>query len=181
MTLPTAKDASLSMPIRCILTDVDGVLTDGRIIYDSAGNETKRFHVRDGLGIKVWMQAGGHFGIVTARTSPMVDRRAAELGITRVSQGRRDKWPAALDMMATMGVTADEVCYVGDDLPDLDVMHNVALSAAPADAAQDVREAATWVMQQRGGDGVLRELVERLMRATGRWPTANAKGPSSET
>lgn len=181
MTLPQASDANIAAPIRCILTDVDGVLTDGRIIFDSAGNETKRFHVRDGLGIKVWMQSGGHFGIITARTSPMVDRRAIELGITHVSQGRRDKWPAAMDMMAAMGVTATEVCYIGDDLPDLNVMQNVALSVAPADAARDVRDAATWVMEQRGGDGVMRELVERLMRSTGRWPTASAKGQSNET
>lgn len=181
MTLSQATDAKIAAPIRCILTDVDGVLTDGRIIYDSAGNETKRFHVRDGLGIKVWMQAGGHFGIITARTSPMVDRRATELGITHIGQGRRDKWPAAVDMMAAMGVTAGEVCYIGDDLPDLEVMQNVALSVAPADAARDVRDVATWVMDQRGGDGVLRELIERLMRATGRWPDANAKGRSNGT
>lgn len=181
MTLSPTSDVNLATPIRCILSDVDGVLTDGRIIYDSAGNETKRFHVRDGLGIKVWMQSGGHFGIITARTSPMVDRRAAELGIAHTSQGRRDKWPAAMDMMSAMGVTTDEVCYIGDDLPDLDVMQNVALAVAPADAARDVRDAATWVLQQRGGDGVMRELIERLMRATGRWPKPIAKGPSFAT
>lgn len=179
MTLSQASDANLAAQmvatsIRCILTDVDGVLTDGRIIYDSAGNETKRFHVRDGLGIKLWMQSGCHFGIVTSRTSPMVQRRAEELGITHVSQGRRDKWPAAVDMMAAMNVNAEQVCYIGDDLPDLDVMNRVAISAAPADAASDVLDAATWVMDHAGGEGVLRELIERLMRANGRWPAPNA-------
>jgi 3-deoxy-D-manno-octulosonate 8-phosphate phosphatase (KDO 8-P phosphatase) len=177
MTSHPPNDSQIAGPIRCILTDVDGVMTDGRIVYDSAGNETKRFHVRDGLGIKVWMQSGNSFGIVTARTSPMVDRRAAELGITHVCQGRRDKWPAAMEMMATMNVTADQVCYIGDDLPDLDVMQQVALSVAPSDAATDVRGAATWVMDRPGGDGVLRELIERLMRATGKWPAISAKGP----
>ncbi|QDT04923.1 3-deoxy-D-manno-octulosonate 8-phosphate phosphatase KdsC [Rubripirellula lacrimiformis] len=163
------SDADHAANIRCILSDVDGVMTDGRIIYDAAGLETKRFHVRDGLGIKLWMQSGFAFGILTARTSPMVDRRAKELGITAVKQGYEDKWPAAIEMMASLGCTADQVCYIGDDLPDVPVMQQVGLSVAPADAARDVRETADWNLQGLGGEGVLRELIERLLRAGGRW------------
>ncbi|TWU48797.1 3-deoxy-D-manno-octulosonate 8-phosphate phosphatase KdsC [Rubripirellula tenax] len=162
-------DSQYADSIRFLLSDVDGVMTDGRIIYGSDGTETKRFHVRDGLAIKAWMQSGFHFGILTARDSPMVTRRAAELGIEAVMQGRRDKWPAAMEMFQSLGCTPDQVCYIGDDLPDLAVMRHVGLSVAPADAAQDVRESADWVLNTRGGDGAIRELIERLLRAGKRW------------
>ncbi len=163
------SDADIASSIRCILTDVDGVMTDGRIVYDSAGAETKFFHVRDGLGIKLWMKCGFGFGIITARSSPMVTRRATELGITFVKQDCKKKWPAATEIIMSMGYTADQVAYIGDDLPDLTVMDQVGLSVAPADAARDVRDTADWVLEQRGGEGVLRELIERLLRAGQRW------------
>ena len=99
------SDSEVAAPITCILSDVDGVMTDGRIIYDSEGNETKRFHVRDGLGIKLWMNSGFHFGILTARSSVMVERRAAELGIQDVQQGYEDKWPAAQKMLSLIHIS----------------------------------------------------------------------------
>ncbi|MGB7328504.1 MAG: HAD hydrolase family protein [Rubripirellula sp.] len=169
MTLSQRSDSEISSPIRCILSDVDGVMTDGRIVYDSGGVETKRFHVRDGLAIKLWMKSGFQFGILTARNSPMVTRRATELGIVAVKQGYEDKWPAAVEMIKSLGCTPDQVAYIGDDLPDLAVMHHVGLSVAPADAARDVREAADWNLETPGGEGVLREMIERLMRSNSRW------------
>ena len=162
-------DTDAATPITCIITDVDGVMTDGRIIYDSAGQETKQFHVRDGLGIKHWMRAGFTFGILTSRSSLIVDRRAKELGIDHVQQGATSKLPVAQTMFASIGCKPSEVCYIGDDLPDLPVMRQVGLSAAPADAANDVRKAADWTMNTRGGHGVLREMIERLMRAKQCW------------
>lgn len=162
-------DSEIAKPIRCILSDVDGVMTDGRIIYDDAAAETKRFHVRDGLGIKLWMASGYHFGILTARNSPVVARRAAELGIAAVEQGYEDKAPAARRMIQSFGCQPHEVCYIGDDLPDIAVMHEVGLAVAPADAATDALHAANWILHQRGGDGALRELIERLLRAKQRW------------
>lgn len=162
-------DAKIAEPITCILSDVDGVMTDGRIIYDGQGVETKRFHVRDGLGIKLWMKSGFSFGILTARTSTIVPQRAQELGIQHVLQGYEDKWPAAQQMIAALGCEPDQVCYIGDDLPDLAVMRNVGLAVAPADAATDVRNVAKWVLQTAGGGGALRELTERLLRAKQRW------------
>ena len=169
MNSQSENDASVAGPITCIVTDVDGVMTDGRIIYDSDGKETKRFHVRDGLGIKYWMRAGFTFGILTSRDSNMVQQRAKELGIAHVQQGAKAKWPIAEQMLVEMGCQLDQVCYIGDDLPDLPVMRRVALAAAPADAAKDVRDAAQWHLQTRGGDGVLRELIERLLRAKRKW------------
>ncbi|MCM2373215.1 KdsC family phosphatase [Aporhodopirellula aestuarii] len=167
------SDAEIAADIQCILTDVDGVLTDGKITYSVEKNgdcrETKSFHVRDGLGIKLWMKSGFHFGIITARTSPLVAHRAAELGIEHVSQGASDKWLAAQAMMKSMGVKPQQVCYIGDDLPDICVMRQVALAAAPDDAATDAREFAHWTMRAHGGQGVIRELIERLLRGGDRW------------
>ena len=169
--MPTISglDEPIAKPIRCILSDVDGVMTDGRIIYDSAGEETKQFHVRDGLGIKLWMRAGFSFCIITARNSPMVERRAAELGIDRVVQGTGDKLKSAMEIVAELGCDLSSVCYIGDDLPDLAVMRRVALAVAPADAAEDARESAHWVLQRAGGHGAVRETVERLLRAKSVW------------
>lgn len=163
------SDTEIAAPIRCLISDVDGVLTDGRIIFDDGLNETKRFHVRDGLGIKVWMNSGFDFGILTARSGKIVAHRAAELGIKSVRQGYEDKLPAALEMIAEFGCTLEETCYIGDDLPDVAVMRRVGLAVAPADAATDARQAAHWVMRRSGGEGAVRELTERLLRAKNRW------------
>ena len=163
------SDTEIAAPITCILSDVDGVMTDGRIIYDNEGVETKRFHVRDGLGIKLWMKSGFQFGILTARTSNIVSQRAAELGVMHVKQGYEDKVPAAQAMIGELGCQPNEVCYIGDDLPDIAVMQSVALAVAPADAATDTRGAAHWILRSGGGEGAVRELIERLLRAKQRW------------
>lgn len=163
------SDEALAAPIRVILSDVDGVLTDGRIIYDNSGVETKCFHVRDGLGIKLWQRAGYEFGIITTRTSEVVRARAAELGVRIVRQGVAEKWTAAGEILKTLGAAPEEVCYIGDDLPDLDVMRRVALAVAVADASEDVRRAARWTTRLPGGQGAVRELVERLLKAKAQW------------
>lgn len=163
------RDEATARPIRVILSDVDGVMTDGRIIYDNGGVETKCFHVRDGLGIKLWQRAGFHFAIITSRTSEVVRIRAAELGVEHVRQGVPDKWSAAQEVLQHLNVSPDEVCYIGDDLPDLAVMTRVALPIAVADAAADVRQAAKWTMRLGGGQGAVRELIERLLKAKAQW------------
>ena len=167
-TLP-AEVRSKVAPICAILSDVDGVMTDGRITYDGAGLETKSFHARDGLAIKLWMKSGFQFGILTARNSPIVARRAEELGIEIVMQGFELKWSAAEGAISDWGLQPEQVCYIGDDLPDLAVMKHVGLSVAPADAAADVADAADWVLQRDGGSGVLRELIEAVLRDRDRW------------
>jgi 3-deoxy-D-manno-octulosonate 8-phosphate phosphatase (KDO 8-P phosphatase) len=163
------KDSELARPIRFILSDVDGVMTDGSIVLDNSGVETKSFHVRDGLGIKLWQQAGFHFGILTSRNSRIVKLRAAELGINVLRQGFEDKLVAAREIFASYQWQPHEVCYIGDDLPDIPVLREVGLSVTVSDAVEEVRGLSKWVLQSGGGRGAVRELVERLLKAKGRW------------
>ncbi len=163
------KDLEIAKPIRLILSDVDGVLTDGSITIDNAGVESKTFYVRDGLAIKLWQRCGFHFGIITSRNSQVVKLRAAELNIEIVRQGATDKLPVARQIIAQLGLEASQVAYIGDDLPDIPVMREVGLPIAVADAAGEVREVAKWTTHLPGGRGAVREAIERLLRATGSW------------
>lgn len=172
-----ASDEELAAPIELILSDVDGVLTNGQIVYDNAGVETKAFHVRDGLGIKLWQRAGLHFGMLTARNSQIVRIRAAELGVETVRQGFEKKWPAAAEIIEGLGLTPAQTCYIGDDLPDLPVLQRIGLPIAVADACADVRASAIWTTRAAGGCGAVRELIERLLRAKDRWEEVTAIRP----
>jgi len=163
------KDIEIAKPIRLILSDVDGVLTDGSITIDNAGIESKTFHVRDGLAIKLWQRSNFYFGLITARNSQIVKLRAAELNIEIVRQGSADKLPIAREIMEQVKVQPHEVCYIGDDLPDIPVMNEVGLSIAVADAVSEVRQIAKWTTQQPGGRGAVREAIERLLKAKGSW------------
>lgn len=165
----TVSDQQLARPIEIILSDVDGVLTDGRIVVDNHGVETKQFHVRDGLGIKLWQQAGFKFGLITARNSQIVKMRAAELGIEIVRQGQADKRKAMQEVLQHYGYRPEQLCYVGDDLPDLPVLYEAGLPVTVADAAVEVRQTARWITQAAGGAGAIRELIERLLKAKSRW------------
>ena len=144
------RDTEIAKPIKLILSDVDGVLTDGSITIDNAGVESKSFHVRDGHAIKVWRKAGFQFGLLTARNSQIVKLRAAELGITLVRQGFAEKLPAAREMVQQAGLEMSEVCYIGDDLPDLSVMYEVGLSATVADGAAEVKQVCCHTPRMRG-------------------------------
>lgn len=155
--------------IRLLCLDVDGVLTDGRIVYDDHGTETKRFHVRDGLGIKLWRDAGHDVAIISSRSSDAVTRRAAELGITHVHQGCDDKFAALEAVCEATGCTPRQAAAMGDDLPDLPVLQTVGLPIAVADAAPEVRASAALVTDTPGGHGAVREVVERLLKAQGCW------------
>jgi len=163
------RDTEAARPIKLILSDVDGVMTDGRIILDNAGVESKEFHVRDGMGIKLWQQAGFSFGVLTSRNSQIVKLRAKELGIAIVRQGFEEKLPAAREIFASLGLDPIEVCYIGDDLPDLPVILEVGLSVAVHDAVPEVKSAAKWNLNTPGGHGAIRELIERLLKAKGLW------------
>lgn len=160
--------------IRMILSDVDGVLTDGGIIYDNHGVESKQFNVRDGLGIRLWMKAGHQFGLLTARNSHIVRMRAAELQIPVVRQGFEEKLPAATQVIAECGLQPAQVCYIGDDLPDLPVLRMVGLAATVADAPLEVRQASHWVAERTGGRGAVRELIEEILEAQKRWSELKA-------
>ncbi|MEM6690149.1 MAG: HAD hydrolase family protein, partial [Planctomycetota bacterium] len=155
--------------IRCIFSDVDGVMTDGEIIYDSSGNETKSFSVRDGLAIKYWLNLGRPFVIVTARTSSMVERRSKELGVTKFLQGFESKFAAVEQTLSELGLELDQCAYIGDDLPDVPVMRRVGLATTPADGSVDAKQASHGVLTTAGGRGAVRELVEVLLRLQGDW------------
>jgi 3-deoxy-D-manno-octulosonate 8-phosphate phosphatase (KDO 8-P phosphatase) len=161
-----------SSDIRILITDVDGVLTDGRIIYsgDARGvREIKEFNVRDGLAVKLAQKGGIVVAVLTSRSSAVLERRCRELGITELHQGASSKLEATHAILSRLGFGADQLCYAGDDLPDLAPMMAAAISAAPADAAPEVLAAATWKLETAGGRGVLRELIERLLRERGAW------------
>src|SRR5262245_9997605 len=155
--------------IELILSDVDGVLTDGGIWYDNQGVELKGFHIRDGLGIKLWQRAGFRFGVLTARTSHIVKLRTGELGIDIVRQGFEDKLPVAQEIVRTCNLMPEQVCYLGDDLTDLPVIRFAGLGVAVADAVPEVRSAAALVTKLSGGQGAVRELIETILQAKGRW------------
>jgi YrbI family 3-deoxy-D-manno-octulosonate 8-phosphate phosphatase len=156
-------------PIELVLSDVDGVLTDGRVVLDNKGVETKRFHVRDGVGIRLWQKAGYRFGVITQRSSQILKMRAAELGVEIVRQGTDDKLTTTRAILAELGLTPEQVCYIGDDLPDLPVIRAVGLGVAVADAAAELREAAHCVTTAAGGAGAVRETIELILKTQRRW------------
>jgi 3-deoxy-D-manno-octulosonate 8-phosphate phosphatase (KDO 8-P phosphatase) len=155
--------------VELLVMDVDGVLTDGRIVYSDRGEELKAFHVRDGSGIKLWLRQGKRAALLTGRKSPIVERRAAELGISAVIQGADDKLPAFEALLRDQGVTAAQTAYVGDDLPDVPALLRSGLAAAVADACAEARAAAHYVAQAPGGQGAVREVIELVLRHQGRW------------
>ena len=156
-------------PIELVLSDVDGVLTDGRVVLDSRGIETKQFHIRDGMGVALWQKAGYRFAMVTRRSSQAVKIRAAELGVEIVRQGADDKLAVAREILDELGLSLKQACYIGDDLPDLPVVRAVRLGVAVADAAVEVRRAAQYVTTARGGAGAVRETIETILKAQRRW------------
>jgi 3-deoxy-D-manno-octulosonate 8-phosphate phosphatase (KDO 8-P phosphatase) len=155
--------------IRLLLMDVDGVMTDGGIIYDASGLETKRFHVRDGHGIKMLQRHGIEVGIVTGRTSIVVDNRAKELGISLVYQGALKKLESYEDIKLKTGLEDYQIAYMGDDVIDVPVLRRVGFSAAPQDALSEVRAIVDYVASCGGGGGAVREVCDHILKARGAW------------
>ena len=152
-----------------MLFDVDGVLTDGVLLLHADGGESKGFHIRDGAAIVWAQQAGLPVGFLSARLSGSTVHRAAQLAVRIVHQGVQSKVSSFEQILDDAGMTADAVSYMGDDLLDLPVLARAGLSAAPADAAPEVRQAVHWVSAAGGGRGAARELIELVLRAQGRW------------
>jgi 3-deoxy-D-manno-octulosonate 8-phosphate phosphatase (KDO 8-P phosphatase) len=152
-----------------MVLDVDGVLTDGRLYFGADGESLKVFDVRDGLGIKLLKEAGIEVAILSSRRSPIVERRARELGIERVIQGASNKGEHFAALAATTGMAPEQCGYIGDDWPDLAVMAQVGFAVAVADAAPEVRQAAHWTTAAPGGRGAVRELAEFILRSQNRF------------
>jgi 3-deoxy-D-manno-octulosonate 8-phosphate phosphatase (KDO 8-P phosphatase) len=155
--------------IKLVLLDVDGVMTDGKLYYGNSGEEIKAFNIRDGLGIKLLQQGGIQVGIITGRISELLQRRACELVMEPIIQGREDKLCALLELLQSTTVTLEEIAFMGDDLPDLSVITNVGLGVAVADASAILIAKSDWQTSKIGGDGAVRELAEMILVAQGKW------------
>lgn len=160
--------------IRLLVLDVDGVMTDGRIVYDDQGREIKAFDVQDGHGLKLLQRAGIRVGIITGRQSAVVDRRAAELGITLVYQGAKDKRVPFREILAKTGLTAEQVAYAGDDLPDLPILRQVGFAATVPNAVAEIAPHVHYVTRASGGRGAVREICDLLLKESGRWEQVTA-------
>jgi 3-deoxy-D-manno-octulosonate 8-phosphate phosphatase (KDO 8-P phosphatase) len=169
------KLAARAAQIELLLLDVDGVLTDGSIIYTAEGVELKRFHVRDGSGLKFWHNLGKRSAIISGRASTAVELRAVELGISPVFQGCSDKRTAFDQLLAETGLVPEQVCAIGDDLPDLPILRCVGLAVAVADACAELRAAADYTTTAPGGRGAVRDAIEWLIKLQGRWDETLAR------
>lgn len=161
--------------IDLLVLDVDGVMTDGKIILTPAGEEIKEFHVRDGSGMKFWRRAGKKIAIITGRGSPVIALRAKDLGVDALRIDARNKLPAYQEVLAELNVPADRTAVMGDDLPDLPLMFRCALPIAVADACDEVRQAAKYVTRVPGGRGAVREAIELILKASGAWQNIMAR------
>ena len=166
--MPTTAQSTPS-DIRLLCLDVDGVLTDGSILVDDQGVETKRFFVRDGTALRAWQRSGGVVAIITGRGGEALQRRAGELGIDLVRSRVADKGPVFQALLSELGITAREAAMVGDDLPDLPVLDRCGYPVAVQDAVPEVKAVARFVTSCPGGRGAVREVVEHLLQARGAW------------
>ena len=155
--------------IKLLLLDVDGVLTDGKLYYGNSGEEMKGFDIQDGLGIKLLQKGNIQVGIITGRMSSLLQRRADELGINPVIQGREDKLTVLNELLPSLDITLDEIAFIGDDLPDLAVIKKVGLGITVANASSTLAAKADWRTACTGGNGAVREVAEMILTAQGKF------------
>ena len=155
--------------VKLLILDVDGVLTDGRLFYHDDGTESKAFDVRDGHGLKMLQHAGIETAIVSGRSSPSVEKRAADLGISEVVQGVRDKVPSLERLLTERHLKPEQIAFVGDDVVDLPVMRRVGFAVAVADASEYLFDTAHYVTLAPGGNGAVREVAELILGVQGLW------------
>lgn len=155
--------------VRLLALDVDGVLSDGQLTFDSNGSETKSFHVLDGHGLKLAKRFGIEVALITGRSSPMVSQRASSLGIAHLFQGVERKLPVLQALCQQLGLSLDEVAYCGDDLPDLAAIHHSGVGISVPNAPHYIQQHANWVTQRAGGQGAAREICDALLHAQGHW------------
>jgi 3-deoxy-D-manno-octulosonate 8-phosphate phosphatase (KDO 8-P phosphatase) len=161
-------------PVKLAVFDVDGILTDGRLYFLEDGSEMKAFNTLDGQGFKMLIASGVVIAIITGRKSPMVERRAKALGVAHLVQGREDKRVVLEQLLAELGLSYEQVAYLGDDLPDLPAIRRVGLGMTVPNAAPFVRQHAHGVTQARGGEGAAREFCELILQAQGNLDAAYA-------
>ncbi|MEW6681586.1 MAG: HAD-IIIA family hydrolase [Nitrospirota bacterium] len=164
---PSGRIIARAKGVAFLLLDVDGVLTDGLVTFTSEGHEVKSFHIHDGHGIKQLVRAGVDVGILSGRHSPIVERRATELGILEVHQGAEDKLKVYEKLLARRRLRDQDVAYIGDDVPDLHIMKRVGFAVAVRNGHDAVKRSAHYTTSRRGGDGAVREVCDLLLRAKG--------------
>jgi 3-deoxy-D-manno-octulosonate 8-phosphate phosphatase (KDO 8-P phosphatase) len=164
----TLKKADLNN-IKLLIMDVDGVLTDGGIIIHSDGTESKRFHVLDGHRVTLWHRAGLESGILSGRDTPSTTIRAEQLGIKYVLQGCKQKLPVFEQFLKDTGYKPQQIAYIGDDWLDLPLLRRVGFAAVVANGVDEIKPYAHYVTTRTGGDGAVAEVIEHLLRQTGRW------------
>jgi 3-deoxy-D-manno-octulosonate 8-phosphate phosphatase (KDO 8-P phosphatase) len=165
----TQLDPTRCRRIEWLLSDVDGVMTDGGVILTDSGEQLVRFHIRDGLGVRLWRQTGRRFGILTGRNVDAVRRRGEQLHADAIYQGEDDKLATFERFLAAHTIAAEHVCYVGDDLLDLPVLRRAGVAMTVAGAPDEVQRQAAYVTRVGGGHGALREVVEVLLKTIGEW------------
>lgn len=153
--------------IKLIVLDVDGCLTDGKIIYDNNGLESKQFNVKDGLGITSWLKLGHEVAIITGRESQIVANRAKELGITHLYQGVKNKQARLEELVSSLGLSMKEVAAIGDDFNDYHMLSSVGHSFTPADGVEEIKELVTTPLKRCGGDGAVREMIDIVVKRNG--------------
>lgn len=164
----TGRAAQKAEAVTLVVLDVDGVMTDGTVVYRGAGEpESKAFNIKDGLGIKLLQRGGIEVAIITGRSSEAVERRATELGISTLIQGREDKGTALAEMLKLRQQTAASVAYMGDDLPDLGALRLAGLATCPSDAVELIKNNADWIAPSPGGHGAVRALCDFILQAQG--------------
>ena len=172
MTLPLRLSPEVlerASRVSLLVLDVDGVLTDGRIVYADYGDELKFFDVQDGAGLVFWNRAGLRSAVITARTSRLMKRRAKELRVDVLAQGQLLKLPAYEQLLKRLRASDEQVCTVGDDLMDLPILRRAGLAVAVPNAVDEVRAAAHYVTKRHGGRGAVREVVDLILKAKGLW------------
>lgn len=173
MTMDLAYKAS---KIKAVLFDVDGVLTDGSLTFDEDGRELKTFNAKDGQGIVMLNKSGILTGIITARKNPTVRHRFENLGMTRLFEGEKNKLNALGEFMKEYGVKADEIAYVGDDLPDICVLSKVGFACTPADGMDEVKKYVHFISSKNGGRGAVREICDFILKSSGKYPQVTDNG-----
>ena len=171
MTMPSQAIITAAKNIKLLLLDVDGVLTDGKLYYGNSGEELKAFNIQYGLGIKLLQQGGIQVGIITGRVSTLLQRRADELGINPVIQGREDKLTALRELLENQNLGLHQIAFMGDDLPDLSAINLVGLGITVANACSTLAAKADWQTLRSGGDGAVREAAEMILKAQGKFDT----------
>jgi 3-deoxy-D-manno-octulosonate 8-phosphate phosphatase (KDO 8-P phosphatase) len=155
--------------IKILVLDVDGVLTDGTILVDSRGRESKSFSIIDGHGIKMWKRAGLKIAFLSGRKSASTAQQARELAVDFCLNGRRDKLKGLKELIKMSKICVEQIAYVGDDLPDLPVIQCAGFSAAVANAVDEIKKAVDYITRQKGGEGAVREIIEYILKKTGKW------------